>query len=243
LGSYRRRGHYRRGRNGAKHWVSAHDVRRGARRSTFSLPSFRRRTRSPVAQKASRPASGRALIAPNARCPVCGAVTYFYANEYGSRVYFDSLGPPWPKHPCTDNPRAGQAGPARAVPMARVSPTSNRWARSPRVAPSPRPHIPGGARPTFSPSTPWTVAGRWTVEGRGVVHLHPVGQGYAVSAWQVSSTCSLRPGDTVFLTDGGVSYLEPVRFQVAESPIHYLGAVALNPAPIVRLFRWLTGRR
>lgn len=42
---------------------------------------------------------------PNARCPVCGASVFFYANAFGSRVYFDDLGHPWPKHPCTDNPR------------------------------------------------------------------------------------------------------------------------------------------
>lgn len=44
-------------------------------------------------------------IDPNARCPVCSGPVYFYANQFGSRVYFDHLGPPWPKHPCTDNPR------------------------------------------------------------------------------------------------------------------------------------------
>lgn len=53
------------------------------------------------------PPSGRSqraacLVVPNARCPVCGAKVYFYANEFGSRVFFDDLGPPWPKHPCTD---------------------------------------------------------------------------------------------------------------------------------------------
>jgi hypothetical protein len=42
------------------------------------------------------------LIRPNAKCPVCGAPVYFYQNEFGSRVFFDELGPPWPKHPCTD---------------------------------------------------------------------------------------------------------------------------------------------
>lgn len=40
---------------------------------------------------------------PNAKCPVCGDSVYFYWNYLGSRVYFDDLGPPWPKHPCTDN--------------------------------------------------------------------------------------------------------------------------------------------
>lgn len=44
-------------------------------------------------------------INPNAKCPICGDAVYFYANEHGSRVFFDDLGPPWPKHPCTDNPR------------------------------------------------------------------------------------------------------------------------------------------
>jgi hypothetical protein len=45
------------------------------------------------------------LTIPNARCPVCGASVFFYQNEYGSRVFFDSLGFDWPKHPCTDNSR------------------------------------------------------------------------------------------------------------------------------------------
>jgi len=34
---------------------------------------------------------------------VCGEDVFYYQNEFGSRVYFDELGPPWPKHPCTDN--------------------------------------------------------------------------------------------------------------------------------------------
>ncbi len=40
---------------------------------------------------------------PNARCPVCGASVFFVQTMYGGRVFFDDLGPPWPKHPCTDN--------------------------------------------------------------------------------------------------------------------------------------------
>jgi hypothetical protein len=43
-------------------------------------------------------------INPNARCPVCGCAVFFYQSPYGGRVFFDNLGPPWPKHPCTDNP-------------------------------------------------------------------------------------------------------------------------------------------
>lgn len=36
---------------------------------------------------------------PNAKCPQCGALVYFYRNN-GSVVYFDEIGPPWPKHGC-----------------------------------------------------------------------------------------------------------------------------------------------
>ena len=39
---------------------------------------------------------------PNAKCPTCGLKVYFYESPSGGRVFFDELGPPWPKHPCTD---------------------------------------------------------------------------------------------------------------------------------------------
>jgi len=42
-------------------------------------------------------------VDPNARCPVCRACVFFYQSPSGGRVYFDALGQPWPKHPCTDN--------------------------------------------------------------------------------------------------------------------------------------------
>lgn len=50
------------------------------------------------------PISGRSSYTnPNAHCPVCGAAVFYYQSEYGGRVFFDELGPPWPKHPCTDH--------------------------------------------------------------------------------------------------------------------------------------------
>lgn len=38
----------------------------------------------------------------NANCPACGAAVYFYEASDGGRAFFDEIGPPWPKHPCTD---------------------------------------------------------------------------------------------------------------------------------------------
>ena len=43
-----------------------------------------------------------AFFTPNANCPVCGIEVYYYQSPEGGRVFFDELGPPWPKHPCTD---------------------------------------------------------------------------------------------------------------------------------------------
>ncbi len=51
-------------------------------------------------------------INPNAYCPVCGQSVYFYQSAYGGRVFFDDLGWPWPKHPCTDK-NAAQTGPVQ----------------------------------------------------------------------------------------------------------------------------------
>lgn len=63
---------------------------------------------------------------PNAHCPHCKASVYFYQSPLGGRVYFDELGPPWPKHPCTDHSAATGSGRV-AVPRAR----SDRYARAP----------------------------------------------------------------------------------------------------------------
>lgn len=34
---------------------------------------------------------------------MCGAKVFYYQSRFGGRVFFDDLGWPWPKHPCTDN--------------------------------------------------------------------------------------------------------------------------------------------
>src|ERR1700716_1345861 len=50
-----------------------------------------------------RDGTGASYVNPNAHCPKCGAPVYFYRSPYDGRVFFDELGWPWPKHPCTDN--------------------------------------------------------------------------------------------------------------------------------------------
>ncbi|VVN86227.1 hypothetical protein PS689_01518 [Pseudomonas fluorescens] len=54
-------------------------------------------------------------VDPNASCPVCGGAVFFYQSATGGRVFFDELGPPWPKHPCTDT----TSRPRKAPPVSR----------------------------------------------------------------------------------------------------------------------------
>jgi hypothetical protein len=39
---------------------------------------------------------------PNATCPTCRTRVFYYESPFGGKVYFDHMGPPWPKHPCMD---------------------------------------------------------------------------------------------------------------------------------------------
>ena len=76
-------------------------------------------------QNGTYQAISRGYTRPNSTCPVCGQAVYFYASPYGGRVFFDELGPPWPKHPCTDN--AGARQPQEAAATTRSSRDSLLW--------------------------------------------------------------------------------------------------------------------
>jgi hypothetical protein len=66
---------------------------------SFQIPRYELRSYSIF----SKPFPYHSYVNPNAHCPVCGASVFFYQSPYGGRVFFDELGPPWPKHPCTDS--------------------------------------------------------------------------------------------------------------------------------------------
>lgn len=83
---------------------------------------------------------------PNARCPRCLVHVYFYRSPYGGSVYFDDLGPPWPKHPCMDSGRAAVA-----------------------TSPSRFPAVTAGSRPAASPRR----ESGWRPMICDEVHRHP----------------------------------------------------------------------
>ncbi|MEH0822748.1 MULTISPECIES: hypothetical protein [unclassified Micromonospora] len=146
-------------------------------------------------------------ISPNARCPICGAAVYFYANERGSRVFFDDLGPPWPKHPCTDNP------------MRQVTTVSGR--RAPHVR-----DFSVGQRPGDLRDRRWKthVVDGVTIEGgQSRITLEPLGESERKPTWTVSRPLPLRAGDLVFVRARQMSYFdtgtcEPVVVEDAGRP-------------------------
>ena len=56
-----------------------------------------------LGEKITRGFTYQSFVNPNAHCPQCHAPVFFYQSPYGGRVYFDELGPPWPKHQCINN--------------------------------------------------------------------------------------------------------------------------------------------
>jgi hypothetical protein len=96
---FRRSGHYRTSPNGTLHWVNEHTVDRDDWSYSGGYYGWDAR---------STWGGGAGLDSPNAICPECKAAVYFIRPANGGAVWFDDLGPPWPKHACMDS------GPQRA---------------------------------------------------------------------------------------------------------------------------------
>ena len=65
---------------------------------------------------------------PNACCPVCGALVFFHQSSNGGRVFFDRLGPPWPKHACTNDHSIPKAIPDALIPARQIGkPEQHKW--------------------------------------------------------------------------------------------------------------------
>lgn len=101
MARYRRRGHWRRGRNGTVHWVSSHEVDRGARAGWDSIghmsawsPVSRARTSAPRRRPSVKVTWNPPPEEPNASCPICSKPVWFFRNKNGGCAYFDAIGKP-----------------------------------------------------------------------------------------------------------------------------------------------------
>ncbi len=221
--TYRRRGHYRRGPNGQRVWVSAHNVTRASGGSYISAQ------RRPVRVEASsltpkevripvRPRLVRSIhwAQPNATCPVCGQLVYFYANASGSRVFFDEIGPPWPKHPCTDNP-ASEVSHRQKKPVIYRAAVGRR-----KMAQELRSH----------PTSVTTLATSGHVDAFLVVHtrqdkrgtlieLWPLYEKATPEGWRTPALVSLEAGQLVFMRGQLLSYVDLTRMEISEIPVTF----------------------
>ena len=230
MSTFRRRGHYRKGPNGQQVWVSSHNVTRSGGAKYSYSPSYRSKPKISTYNSSIPPAtlpSSNRWAEPNATCPVCRAAVYFYKNEAGSRVYFDEMGPPWPKHPCLvslfyTQPLPELRGPRQTPklrdPSARRSKTAN---NKPILGYGPQAGK-GGAYRAFSVRE--FDAGKI----RTVLHLAPVSEPNAVRLLDVEGRISPEPEQLVFVSETTISYFDLSQMLVVERPA---GLIPAAPTP------------
>lgn len=162
------------------------------------------------------------FVNPNATCPVCGELVFYYQNEHGSRVFFDELGPPWPKHPCTDNDTYRLRGPKGQIaggPTAALRLTSPHY-RARKHSAECRVEF-----STFFGHDPWPPFEVTEVRIDGdralifVRGLPPVSNGMRIF---ITNKASFLPqvGDLVFLNKGLISFFCPKRLSVVEHAVN-----------------------
>lgn len=64
--------------------------------------AFADKTHEEAADLFSLPRVPRHYTKQNERCSYCNAPVFFHRLSNGGRAYFDKIGAPWLKHPCTD---------------------------------------------------------------------------------------------------------------------------------------------
>lgn len=219
--TYNRRGHYRRGRNGQLVWVSGHSVTRASGQtyqSSYRSPptSYQTPPKALPTSPARLPRSER-WAKPNAICPLCGAAVYFYSNEAGSRVYFDEIGPPWPKHPCMDSVGSpaenGHLVSSSNMPspygfaLGRHMQLKTKGIDQQKLSASRKgPYVP--------PTVAFTVLETVGFVGGTVLRLQRLYEKPAPELWDTFEYVSLTPGQLVFIHDGWLSYFDMSRGDV-----------------------------
>lgn len=229
MGRHYRRGHYRTSKNGNVHWVSGHSVDRNrwsstGRYTTWPKPRPAQPLPAQRAQVRVTPTARATLSRPNATCPVCGASVYFYSNAAGSKVYFDDLGPPWPKHPCMDlRARRGNVSNWSATPAAWPLVASAYEHRSSQNA------VQSAARDQRAKHggevLEWCVR-RVDIQPNGThLQLSRGGPRGPVSWWFIPYLVRVHPGHPVFSTNyfgsfASFSYVDIVAVEVMHANAH-----------------------
>jgi hypothetical protein len=224
-----REGHHRTTIYGT-YWVEGHFVYRGDWGGATNIYS------ELLAQHRATESFTSNHVNPNAECPVCGALVFFYQNEFGSRVYFDELGPPWPKHPCTENfPARDPAGP---VSIQHLSPV---WRNKHEVAEIALYRTYAGQNPSLEFSTdysqaPWPrvrVAKRLKFSGGVLLAVVIEKEGVVSEAFLKIKRLprSVVAGTIAFLNGKNFAFFDLATMSVAEAKVQRVK----NLSEVVRL--------
>lgn len=157
---------------------------------------------------------------------------YFYKNEAGSRVYFDEIGPPWPKHPCIDipfytRPSAEFRGPP-VVPSLRLPSASGS-----KTAGSRRQRFDERAQSSSSRAfQAFTVQGTEARKDKTLVQLAPVsGHGPGRTFYVDGSRTVPGFGQLVFLSGLSISYFDAARMSITQFSVGAIAESTSVPPP------------
>lgn len=157
---------------------------------------------------------------------------YFYKNEAGSRVYFDEIGPPWPKHPCIDipfytRPSAEFQGPP-VVPSLRLP-----SARGSKTAGSRRQSFDAGAQSSSSRAfQAFTVQGTEARKDKTLVQLTPAsGHGSGRTFYVDGSRTVPEFGQLVFVSGLSICYFDVARMSITQFSVGAIAESTSVPTP------------
>lgn len=222
-----RNGFWRTSVNGVPHWVEGHTVDR----DTWDRSGHSHGHGTSIYGDLLREARATrgytsAFVNPNANCPVCGAEVFFYQNEHGSRVFFDELGPPWPKHPCTDNSQNSPATGPTAPPI-RSGPEASlvqQWLRFSSLDPE-QAFI---SRYKLSPWSAFELEGRFGGRRKSVVVMRHLSQERPRRIYlRVKNLPRMvRAGTLVFYYKGWISFFDESEMRSVELEVERLRSAA-----------------
>ncbi|MCC2314170.1 hypothetical protein [Cellulomonas xiejunii] len=148
---------------------------------------------------------------------MCRAAVYFYANEHGSRVYFDEMGPPWPKHPCTQP----DAAPATFVGRAHVAPGlypfgqgQEQLALAQRVD-----RRNGDASDGQTNGDAWIVVDQWVDDDGTFLSLRPAYSFRRPRVWQALDPVDVSTGSVVFIASEQLSYVDMTTLEAVTAEV------------------------
>ena len=151
---------------------------------------------------------------------------YFYSNEHGKRVYVDEMGPPWAKHPCTQqdaSPSTPVSG-APVVPL--LYPIGEGQERLALAQRADRRH--GGATCGQTNGDAWIVVDQWVDDDATFLSLRPAYSFRRPRVWHALDPVDVSTGSVVFVASEQLSYVDMTTLEAvaAEVPPTYFAAGA-----------------